>query len=92
MRLILLACAVGALGGIMEAWRPGSAYWVNIAGLGLFLFGILRWLAGGKRNRRNETNDGDTAFPSSNYEISSLDSGSCGSDSGGCGDGGGGGD
>ena len=85
MRLILIACAVGALGGIVRLWQPAMAYWFNIAGIVLFVSGILYWLSAGKSSARNGNSDSDMPFTSTSCDIS----GSCGSDSGGC-DGGGG--
>ena len=89
MQLILLACAVGAIGGIMEFWRPDMAHWFNIAGIALFLAGVLRWLTGGKRSARNWKSDSDIALPPSDSDGSSLGGGSCGAGESGC-DGGGG--
>lgn len=90
MQMMLLACAVGAIGGIMAFWYPDSAYWVNIAGIALFLAGFFRWLTGG--SARNWKTDTDVAFPPASIDGMGADSASCGGESGcdGGGDGGGG--
>lgn len=77
MQLILLACAVGAIGGIVGFYRPDMAYWFNLVGIALFLAGVLRWLTGGKRSARNWKSDSDMVFPPSGADGPSLGSGSC---------------
>lgn len=84
MRLILIACAVGALGGVVRLWQPAMAYWFNMAGIVLFVSGVLSWLSDGKRRARNENDDSSMTFTSTRCDTTD----SCGSDSGGC-DGGG---
>lgn len=45
MPLILLACLVAAGAWLVKPGNPLVADWLNIAGIVLFLIGILRWLA-----------------------------------------------
>ncbi len=93
--LLLLACALGAVGAIGEVaglWNPATAWWINIAGVALFVTGVLRWLASEKNGAGNWKNDTGMALPPTSGDGSGADGGSCGAPPGGCdggGDGGG---